>query len=78
MESTVRVTYERKNGRRYIEEWRCEDALQVYSDLAQELISKKINNCTWIRSIQRRNLYNGYQQITVNYNYGRRIYTVKD
>ena len=74
----VMVIYEAKEGRNYTETWRSEDPAKVYEDLAQELISKKINECRWIKSIKRTPLYNGFQRITVTYDHGgRRLYTVK-
>ena len=74
----VNVIYEAREGRGFVKEWEHSDPAEVYKDLAAELIAKKINNCKWIRSIKRRQLYNGYLEITVNYPHGgRRIYTVK-
>ena len=75
----VMVIYEAKEGRNYTETWRSEDPAKVYEDLARELISKKINECRWIKSIKRTPLYNGFQRITVTYDHGgRRLYTVKN
>jgi hypothetical protein len=74
----VRYIYQVKQGREYMTTFCCTDEKQVYDDLAHELIAKKINNCLWIRSIKRENLYNGYERITVYYDHGegRRVYTV--
>ena len=75
----VMVIYEAKEGRKYCETWRSEDPARVYKDLAQELISKKLNECRYIKSIKRTALYNGFQRITVTYDHGgRRLYTVKN
>ena len=75
----VNCIYEAKEGRKYVETWRTEDPARVYKDLAQEMISKKINDCKYIRSIKRTTLYNGFQRITVTYDHGgRRIYTVEN
>lgn len=50
----------------------------IYDFLAHELIAKKINKCTYIRSIKRRPLYNGFIEVIVLYNDGvRAIYTIK-
>lgn len=74
----VMVIYESKEGRTYTETWRSEDSARVYEDLAQELIAKKINECRYIKSIKRTNLFNGFQNIVVTYDHGgRRTYTVK-
>jgi hypothetical protein len=75
---TVNYIYEEKQGRNYVETFRCEDEKTVYADLAHELISKKLNECSWIKSIKRTPLYNGFDKITVSYDHGkgRRVYTV--
>ena len=76
---TVNYVYQEKNGKMYSTTFACTDEKQVYEDLLHELISKKINACTWIKSIKRRNLYNGFQEITVSYDHGgRRIYQITD
>lgn len=50
----------------------------VYQSLANDLIAKKLNNCTYIKSIKRTQLYNGFERITVTYdNDVRRIYTIE-
>lgn len=54
-----------KDGKNYIETYTTTDALIIYQRLTNALISKKINDCKWIRSIKRVNLYTGYQKITV-------------
>ena len=48
----VNVIYERLENGKYIKEWETSDVSQVYRDLAEELISKKINACNWIKSIR--------------------------
>lgn len=74
---SINYVYEEKQGRNYVETFRCDDVTRVYDDLAHELISKKINECRWIRSISRKPLYNGFDKITVTYDHGgRRVYTV--
>ena len=74
----VNVKFEEKQGHKFVVTWESDDATQVYDDLSHELIAKKINNCTWIRSIKRTPLYNGFDRITVTQDNGnRRIYTVK-
>lgn len=76
---TCRRTYEVKEGRNWIECFSTEDPAEVYKFLAEELIAKKINACTYIRSIKRQNLYNGHQRITVTYSAdcaGRAVYII--
>ena len=58
------TTYIKKNSK-YAEIFRTDDQLTVYQQLTATLIAKKINNCNYIKSIKRENLYNGYQKITV-------------
>ena len=73
----LNCTYYEKTGAGYIETWKTDDAYIIYKDLAQELISKKINSCTWIKTIKRRQLYNGFIEIAVTYDHGgKRVYTV--
>jgi len=43
------------------------DERDVYCELSNRLISKKINKCTWIKSVKRTPLYNGYQKIVIYY-----------
>lgn len=44
------------------------DEQDIYKSLANDLIEKKMNNCSYIKSITRVNNYNGTQTITVKYN----------
>lgn len=75
---TKRV-FEIKEGRAWRETYTTTEPTEVYKYLAEELIAKKINACTYIRSIKRQNLYNGFQKIVVSYdNGGRSVYTIKN
>ena len=75
----IKRVFEIKEGRNWRETYCCTEEAEVYRFLAEELIAKKINACTYIRSIKRTNLYNGFQKIVVSYdNGGRAIYTVKN
>ena len=75
---TKRV-FEVKEGRVWRESFVTTDPVEVYKFLAEELIAKKINACSYIRSIKRTNLYNGYQKIVISYdNGGRAVYTIKN
>jgi len=58
---------EEKIGHKWEECRKIDDAAQVLESLAQDLIAKKINACTYIRSIQRKNNYDGTQTIIVTY-----------
>lgn len=53
------------------------DPASVYEHLSRDLIAKKINACTYIRSIKRSNNYDGTQTIVVTYDTATRsVYTV--
>lgn len=43
------------------------DVTEVYRRLSNDLINKKLNGATYIRSIRRTPLYNGFQKIVVFY-----------
>ena len=78
MTNKVNMTIEVKNGKTYEAERIVEDCAEVYESLARDLISKKINACTYIKSIKRTPLYNGFEKITVTYdNDVRRVYTIE-
>lgn len=42
--------------------------LTVYKDLTNDLINKKINKCSYIKSITRGTYYNGFDWIKIKYN----------
>ena len=67
----------KKNGK-YNESFTTYDQLEVYRSLSNDLISKKICNCSYIKSIRRVNNYNGTINVTVTYNNDcKAIYTVE-
>ncbi len=75
----MRKTVEIKNGKSWAVEFVDTDALSVYKSLTDDLIAKKINQCSYIKSIKRTPLYNGTQKITVVYNNDcRAIYEITD
>ena len=79
MERKVNFVVEVKEGREYKETYVCLNEIDVYRDLSHELINKKIHNCTYIKSIKRIPLYDGFQKIIVTYdNKMRRVYTVEN
>ena len=79
----INMRYEKKADREFVAtDSNSDDAALVYDYLAHDLIAKKINCCQYIKTITRKPLYNGFDQIIVTYCddgkvYGRRIYTVK-
>ena len=53
------------------------DENKVNEELMHDLIAKKLESCSYIRSIKRIQNYDGTLNIIVNYRDGRNIYTVK-
>lgn len=72
-------TFEVKEGREWVAQFANTDPVEVFKWLTDELIAKKLNQCAYIRSIKRENLYNGFQRITVTYSSehgGRSVYVI--
>lgn len=70
---------EKKTGRNWETTYETRDIALIYEILARDLISKKLNNCTYIKSIKRNTNYDGTQNILVTYdNNTRSLYTVRD
>lgn len=77
--SNVSRTIETKKGNKWFCGSTCRDAGLVYEFLANDLIAKKINKCSYIQSIRRRQNYDGTATITVIYsNNVRAIYVIAD
>ena len=64
---TVQRSIQVKEGKTWKQGAIYTDAAEVYKSLTEDLIAKKINSATYIRSIKRTQLYNGFQMITVYY-----------
>ena len=78
MNNKVNMTIEVKNGKNYEVTRVCEDRAEVYESLARDMVNKKICCCTYIKSIKRIQLYNGFEKIIVNYdNDVRTTYTIE-
>lgn len=78
MKEAKRVVEVKRNGKYVREEYVEQSGEEVYRHLANDLIAKKLNECRWIRSIRRRNNYDGTQTIVVSYdNDVRAIYTIE-
>ena len=76
--NTINMVTEVKENGKYKVSYTYDDALYIYDRLAHDMIAKKINRCTWITSIKRTPLYNGFDRITVTYNNKvRNIYTIE-
>lgn len=75
----IKYLVQEKQGRNYVDVHVCNNEKEVYKQLSHDLIAKKINCCTYIKSIKRVNNYDGTINVTVMYsNNVRRIYTVED
>ena len=78
MNNKVNMTIEVKNGKTYEVERVVEDRADVYESLARDMVNKKLCCCTYIKSIKRTQLYNGFEKIIVNYdNNVRTTYTIE-
>ena len=68
-----------KKGREWVTSYEETDITAVHTQLAEDLIAKKLNCCSYIKSIKRVNNYDGTQTITVNYDNGvRSLYTIRN
>ena len=78
MKEICRV-YQIKDAKgKYAETFRETDEAAVYRELANDLIAKKLNGCSYITRIKRNPNYDGTQNITITYsNDCRNIYTVR-
>lgn len=65
MKNLVKLATYAKNGKTWELLTTTTDPQIVYSRLAQDLINKKLCACTYIKSITRRQNYNGTVTITV-------------
>lgn len=72
MENTILKIVEKKQGRKWVEEYRTKDVTTVYRELGLRMVSKKLHRCNWIKSIRHTTLYNGYQKIIITYDNGYR------
>lgn len=67
---------QRKAGRTYETTYVCEDNARVYESLANALVSKKLNCCSYIKSIKRIQMYTHVEIIVTQDNGFRTIYYV--
>lgn len=75
MSGTIR-TIEVKKGSRWEQTYTCTDTEQNLHSLASDLAAKYIGKALYVKSIKRRNNYDGTQTYTVTYdNESRSIYT---
>lgn len=75
----IEKVVEVKNAGKWIMSHIVTDELEIYKSLSADLIAKKLNNCSYIKTVKRVCNYDGTQNITVTYNNDcRAIYTVKN
>jgi hypothetical protein len=68
-----------KHGKKWSPENEITEETLVYKYLSNDLIAKKLNQCSYIKTIKRTPNYDGTQTIVVTYNNDcRSIYTVKN
>lgn len=72
MKSATMTGY-RKSGKNYLVDYVNTDAGAVIERLAADLAAKYIGKAPYIKSVKRRNNYNGTQLYTVSYDTGYRI-----
>ena len=77
MAREIKREFQVKHGRKWGTEYEYTDHASIYEWLVHDLVAKKINACTYIRSIKRTNNYDGTQTIVVTYDGNtRNIYTI--
>lgn len=75
----IKKVVEIKNGGKWEISHVVTDETEIYKSLSADLIAKKLNACSYIKTIKRVCNYDGTQTILVNYdNSCRAIYTVKN
>jgi hypothetical protein len=73
----IKREFQIKSGNKWHTTFEVTDPENVLGNLSHDLIAKKLNACTYIRSIKRTNNYDGTQTIVVTYeNVTRNVYTI--
>lgn len=79
MTTPVLEIVEVKQNGKWIPEHTITDETEIYKDLTSALISKKILNHTWVKSIKHVPMYDGSQKIIATYdNDVRYIFIIED
>ena len=77
MDKTIKRIAQKKAGKTWVGTYTDTDIASVYKSLSHDLIAKKINACTYIKSIKRIQNYDGTNTIIVTYdNNVRSVYTI--
>ena len=77
MNKTIKRIAQKKDGKTWVNTYVDNDIASVYKSLSHDLIAKKINACTYIKSIKRIQNDDGTNTIIVTYEYNTRsVYTI--
>ena len=77
MNKTIKRIAQKKDGKTWVNTYIDTDISSVYKSLSHDLIAKKLNACTYIKSIKRIQNYDGTNTIIVTYEYNTRsLYTI--
>ena len=78
MKKEIRFETQQKVGKQYITRYTNTDRADVYQNLSNDLISKKIIGSSSVSRIERKSSCDGMQKITVTYSDGwRTVYEVE-
>jgi len=67
MEDKIQMTMYRKEGKEYIATYFSDDPYHVTESLQNALIAKYLQKCTYIKSIKREQIFNGFIRVIVYY-----------
>lgn len=77
MDNIIKRIAQKKTGKTWSDTYIDTDIASVYKSLSHDLIAKKLNACTYIKSIKRIQNYDGTNTIIVTYdNNCRSVYTI--
>lgn len=77
MDNIIKRIAQKKTGKTWSDTYIDTDTASVYKSLSHDLIAKKINACTYIKSIKRIQNYDGTNTVIVTYdNNTRSVYTI--
>lgn len=65
--NATKTVYKKENNK-WVKTYETDNLEIIYTSLANELIAKKINQCTYIKSIKRIPMYDGTQKIVIYQN----------
>lgn len=74
---TISRTFEKKDGRKWVETFRTEDRARVYEDLCNEILYLKVFKSPVYKRMEQHSNYDGTRTITIYQEYGRSVYIIK-